>query len=584
MYTQELPKGYAQASVSTAGVLSVIVPPFRTEIQVNHGTVPPLIECEVPFPVLMQSHLARQWEYGLYALERIGSKVLASPLGLANVWDDGRICWGRGNPQPDTLDEAWVRYWTSPFNLHLAPRHITEIGEQEATRWYNNEGVELKRKLTEELLAKAKWRRRGVSNPYEALVARLQPRLDRNRIVYDKCLHLIQQIDVQLQGAATADTIPMMRRRDKVATLHRRCAERINKTSARIGKARDKWQKETQAYLDLRAGWGSERFDGFSSGVVKRASNSDYVAARERVLEALANNKLMVMRAIHDERKRRLTSIVNAKIAEEKRRIHEAAVTKAAIVHFTGGWMKAHNYRHAASDLIGQALIAIPPNMDFVGLFTLQETPLFVKERMQHLLKALHLCVPTKHSCRDNPDYRCNQPCKKKHDHNVAAYDVYICFGKRIDSETSIVNFGGKEPLVARGKYMVSIETFEKDPAIFDKIAAEEKAATAAPNPADLFPGQPRADYLPDCDCEHEENDEDWGEHQARCIRYRAFLPPPPDDGQGRWVENPRHWNYDPAEGGELITDEEFVDDNHNVIRRADNRMMYHHASRRWRE
>ncbi len=105
-------------------LISVFVPPFKAEVTLNVPSCPRSLEFNsqgLPLVMSEYAHPSGVSTFYLRAAQRTESGIDWSPFFYANVFEDASICWGAKNTPPTTMLGAWDQYWTSPFNLDLAP-------------------------------------------------------------------------------------------------------------------------------------------------------------------------------------------------------------------------------------------------------------------------------------------------------------------------------------------------------------------------------------------------------------------------------------------------------------------------------
>jgi len=76
-----------------------------------------MYEVTIPQTMLMYNSIRKVFSYHYCKIE--DNEVKLAPFDFANIYNDGRVCWGTGNKIPADLAAAYALYWQAPFNSDL---------------------------------------------------------------------------------------------------------------------------------------------------------------------------------------------------------------------------------------------------------------------------------------------------------------------------------------------------------------------------------------------------------------------------------------------------------------------------------
>lgn len=486
-----LPRGYTFAQFSLRGQLAVVIPPFETDINVNYSSVPPIVHVKVEQPMMVVQKFTTSYSdrFTFYSIDKIGGRMMASAFGLANIYPDGKVCWGRGNSVPNDVVDAWDRYWNSPFNMDLTSNNIANLVSQAIEAWRRDEWPVILATLKSR--KKPKWRGGKILVPSLLYEKKMLPRANRWSRWMSNLSNVIQRTRRDIDVVDPISRIPMMKQLDKANALYRTL-------QAKLQKYQEEQQRLNHQYINLSAYY--QRVDMQRKSRWKLADRE--LEFRPRILAALKDPawKFAIHRIVYERRAINVEGFIEQQRRTLEREVHDKASKTAALDHFTKGWTRLHSYRWSVRDIAGDQALTVPQGMDFMAFMQAAKAPPFLQEILQQVSASIP--YPMKH--RHNRDYCDVDNCHMEWDYNNNVL-CYYGYGKRIDDDISVVNFGG-QTFYVKGEAIVRSETFNADPAIFEKMPAALKPSETFAEPEEPPEEPPDFDDEPDRD-----DDEDRG-------------------------------------------------------------------------
>lgn len=112
--------------------VSVIMPPIERQIGINLESLPEEIHFSSKgYPFILTAKGTGILTWYLHVVLPSGE---VAPFSYPNVFPDGRICWGTGNPSPTSFRVAWDIFWDSPFTDHLLPENLRTDTQRQTPR------------------------------------------------------------------------------------------------------------------------------------------------------------------------------------------------------------------------------------------------------------------------------------------------------------------------------------------------------------------------------------------------------------------------------------------------------------------